>query len=98
MIVVNGRVGGEIPATDRGLAYGDGVFRTFRAANGVPLQWARQYAKLAHDCRALRLVPPDREALARMHADYLACGIRERDDTRYMQQFQPDYVKRRPRW
>lgn len=40
----------------------------------------------------------DRDALARMHADYLACGIRERDDTGYLQQFLPDYEKRRPRW
>jgi glucarate dehydratase len=40
----------------------------------------------------------DRDALARMHADYLACGIRERDDTGYLQQFSPDYEKRRPRW
>ena len=40
----------------------------------------------------------DRDALARMHADYLACGIRERDDTGYLQQFQPEYEKRRPRW
>jgi glucarate dehydratase len=40
----------------------------------------------------------DRAALARMNADYLACGIRERDDTRYLQQFRPDHAKRRPRW
>jgi glucarate dehydratase len=40
----------------------------------------------------------DRGVLARMHADYLACGIRERDDTGYMQQFQPSYRTRRPRW
>jgi glucarate dehydratase len=40
----------------------------------------------------------DRDALARMHADYLACGIRERNDTLYLQQFQPSYRKRRPRW
>lgn len=40
----------------------------------------------------------DRDALARMHEDYLRCGIRTRDDTAYMRTFQPDYVKRRPRW
>ncbi|MEV4642374.1 enolase C-terminal domain-like protein [Actinoplanes sp. NPDC049548] len=40
----------------------------------------------------------DREALARMHADYLACGIRERDDTGYLQRFEPSYTRRRPRW
>lgn len=40
----------------------------------------------------------DRAALARMHADYLACGVRERDDTGYFQRFEPSYARRRPRW
>ncbi|GAA0798406.1 glucarate dehydratase family protein [Spirilliplanes yamanashiensis] len=40
----------------------------------------------------------DPDALARMHADYLACGIRERDDTGYLRRFQPGYEKKRPRW
>ena len=40
----------------------------------------------------------DRDALARMHEDYQRCGIRRRDDTAYMQRFQPDYRKLRPRW
>ncbi|WP_250036613.1 glucarate dehydratase family protein [Paractinoplanes maris] len=40
----------------------------------------------------------DRDALARMHADYLACGLRERDDTSYLRQFRPGFEKLRPRW
>jgi glucarate dehydratase len=40
----------------------------------------------------------DRDALARMHEQYLACGIRNRDDTGYMQRIQPGYVSRSPRW
>ncbi len=40
----------------------------------------------------------DEDALARLHEDYLRCGITERDDTAYRQRFEPDYVKRRPRW
>ena len=40
----------------------------------------------------------DRDALARMHEDYLRCGIRKRDDTGYMKRFQPDYERRLPRW
>ena len=40
----------------------------------------------------------DPDALARMHADYLACGIRERDDTGYLRRFQPGYERKRPRW
>jgi glucarate dehydratase len=40
----------------------------------------------------------DRDALARLHGNYLACGILERDDTAYRQRFEPGYTKRRPRW
>ena len=40
----------------------------------------------------------DEDALARLHENWLHCGIRERDDTTYRRRFEPDYVKRRPRW
>ncbi|MFC8452023.1 glucarate dehydratase family protein [Kitasatospora sp. NPDC057223] len=40
----------------------------------------------------------DRDALARLHENYLRCGIRERDDTGYMRSFDPSYRRRRPRW
>ena len=50
MMLVNGTPANALPADDRGLAYGDGVFRTLRCVNGQPLHWARQFARLAHDC------------------------------------------------
>jgi glucarate dehydratase len=40
----------------------------------------------------------DRDALAVMHEQYLACGITSRDDTTYMQRFEPAFSARRPRW
>ncbi|GFJ96142.1 glucarate dehydratase [Phytohabitans rumicis] len=40
----------------------------------------------------------DRDALARMHEDYLRCGLRARDDTGYYQRFDPDYRRLIPRW
>jgi glucarate dehydratase len=40
----------------------------------------------------------DPDALARLHENYLTCGLRERDDTAYRRRFEPDYTKRRPRW
>jgi len=40
----------------------------------------------------------DPDALARLHENYLRCGIRERDDTAYRQRFEPAYRKLRPRW
>jgi glucarate dehydratase len=38
----------------------------------------------------------DRDTLARMHEDYLRCGVRERDDTGYIRTFQPSWE--RPLW
>jgi glucarate dehydratase len=40
----------------------------------------------------------DRDALARMHADYLRCGIRDRDDCGYLRQFQPQFQRRVAYW
>ena len=40
----------------------------------------------------------DREALARLHEQYLACGLRNRDDTAYMQRVVPGYQRTQPRW
>jgi 4-amino-4-deoxychorismate lyase len=58
MMLVNGAPADSIPVTDRGLAYGDGVFRTFAAVQGEPLHWARQYGKLESDCARLGIVCP----------------------------------------
>ncbi|MGZ8210505.1 MAG: aminodeoxychorismate lyase [Burkholderiales bacterium] len=63
MILVNGIESQSVPAEDRGLAYGDGVFRTLRIADGVPQHWQRHYLKLARDCAALRLACPLRPTL-----------------------------------
>jgi 4-amino-4-deoxychorismate lyase len=62
MILVDGRSAESVDARDRGLAYGDGVFRTLRTCNGRPLWWRDHYVKLASDCAALLLPCPD-EAL-----------------------------------
>jgi glucarate dehydratase len=40
----------------------------------------------------------DRDALARLHEQYLACGLTQRDDTGYMRRFEPSYEARSPRW
>ena len=59
MILVNGEPAEGVDARDRGLAYGDGVFRTLRTRDGLPLWWRDHYAKLADDCAALMLACPD---------------------------------------
>jgi 4-amino-4-deoxychorismate lyase len=65
MILVNGVRGDAVAAMDRGLAYGDGAFRTFPARNGSALHWQRQYAKLARDCEALAIAAPSADILQR---------------------------------
>lgn len=40
----------------------------------------------------------DREKLARLHQQYLDCGLRKRDDTTYMKKFQPDFSASIPKW
>lgn len=59
--MVDGQPAAGLPLDDRGLAYGDGVFRTARVKNGRILAWAWQYRKLAEDARALGLACPARE-------------------------------------
>jgi glucarate dehydratase len=40
----------------------------------------------------------DRDALARLHAQYLACGMTDRDDTGYYRRTNPDFDPTAPRW
>ena len=47
-----------MPALDRGLALGDGVFRTVRVRAGRPLNWRWQWARLTADCEKLKLPAP----------------------------------------
>lgn len=63
MILVNGQRSDSVSALDRGLAYGDGIFRTLRTHAGQPLWWRDQYAKLAADAAALALARPDEAGL-----------------------------------
>ena len=62
--LINGIPLDVVPANDRGLLYGDGVFRTLKREGGVSRCWSRQYAKLADDCSALNIRCPDATVLA----------------------------------
>jgi 4-amino-4-deoxychorismate lyase len=63
MLLVNGVAQDAVSARDRGLAYGDGVFRTLRLRAGKPLFWERHYRKLAHDCAAIGIACPESSLL-----------------------------------
>ncbi|NOU01919.1 MAG: aminodeoxychorismate lyase, partial [Gallionella sp.] len=58
-MLINGSPSNLISIRDRGLLYGDGVFRTLRVSNGQALHWSLHYQKLQHDCAAIGIRCPD---------------------------------------
>jgi len=76
MILVNGVPTAALAATDRGLAYGDGVFRTLAIRDGRVRAWSRHFAKLKSDAQALR-IPCVEEALLREEIRKSAAGRQE---------------------
>lgn len=73
-MLVNGNPAKTIDATDRGLSYGDGVFRTLRIQHGSPFCWKRHFAKLHHDCLALQIPCPDEDILLHEIAQLAVAG------------------------
>ena len=73
LVLIDGEPDRGLPADDRGLAYGDGVFRTLRLRGGRAVLWSRHYAKLAADCRALAINPPGEQLLRRDLERVAAC-------------------------
>ena len=62
-----------VAGSDRGLNYGDGVFRTVRVHGGQITAWVRHAQKLASDLDRLGLARPD---LARIEGDLVQLGAR----------------------
>ncbi|MDD5059271.1 MAG: aminodeoxychorismate lyase [Sideroxydans sp.] len=62
-MLVNGLPSGLVNAEDRGLFYGDGVFRTLRVRQGAPVSWLHHYSRLYRDCDALRIACPAADLL-----------------------------------
>ena len=56
--LINGDFNGAISALDRGLSYGDGVFRTIKVVQGLPEYWPVHYQTLVKDCTAIGIVCP----------------------------------------
>ena len=73
MWLINGELNASISPQDRGLNYGDGVFRTLVTAAGQPVWWEDHYAKLLHDCNGLGLVCPQ-ESLLSTEVQHVAGG------------------------
>ena len=73
--LINGRLDVALTPLDRGLAYGDGVFRTFPVRQGKVHCWERHYRQLSEDCKALGIVCPQASLL--QHDVALICGETE---------------------
>ena len=56
--LIDGNFSKNISPFDRGLSYGDGVFRTFLVHNGQPVNWDIHYKKLKSDAIKLKIKIP----------------------------------------
>ena len=63
--LVNGEISGYVPADDRGLFYGDGVFETLAVEQGLPRWWQDHMDRLAGGCERLGLAMPPQAVLLR---------------------------------
>ncbi|MDA3920835.1 MAG: aminodeoxychorismate lyase [Salinisphaera sp.] len=62
--LIDGRATQHVASDDRGLAYGDGVFRTMRVRAGRVEAWATHMERLFDDCARLALRVPAQSTLA----------------------------------
>lgn len=74
--LINGWPGDLVAFGNRGLQYGDGVFRTLLAWDGQVSYAEAHLAKLAEDCAGLQLRAPDAEVL--MQETHRLLGSRQR--------------------
>jgi len=70
--LINGQRADTLAASDRGLAYGDGVFETIAIVAGKPALWDLHLKRLAIGCVQLGFSPPSVELL---HQDLAALEL-----------------------
>ncbi|MCW8907538.1 MAG: aminodeoxychorismate lyase [Sedimenticola sp.] len=62
-MLINGRKQDTVPAIDRGLQYGDGLFETIAVVEGYPCLWQRHMQRLSAGCDRLCIPVPDSKLL-----------------------------------
>ncbi|MES9941304.1 MAG: aminodeoxychorismate lyase [Candidatus Thiodiazotropha sp. 6PLUC2] len=62
-MLIDGQPADQIPLTDRGLQYGDGLFETIAIQDGRPCLWQRHMRRLQKGESALGFPPIDKELL-----------------------------------
>jgi 4-amino-4-deoxychorismate lyase len=63
-VLINGKTGDSLAATDRGLLYGDGLFETLAVCDGTACLWHRHMQRLEQGCRRLGMEAPNATDLA----------------------------------
>jgi 4-amino-4-deoxychorismate lyase len=63
LTLIDGAPSTTVPAIDRGLQYGDGLFETIAVVAGAPCLWNRHLARLRAGCARLAIPPPAEEQL-----------------------------------
>ena len=61
--LINGDSKNSLSPFDRGLSFGDGVFRTFLVEDSKPKLWKIQYQKLSQDLKAIEVKPPSQKII-----------------------------------
>jgi 4-amino-4-deoxychorismate lyase len=61
--LINGQFSADLPITDRGLAYGDGLFETLAIRQGRPCRWLAHLDRLARGAARLRIPLPSPKRL-----------------------------------
>ena len=59
LFFIEGQPATQLPLTNRGLHYGDGVFTTIAVSDGVPLLWSYHWARLNEAANVLQFRLPD---------------------------------------
>ena len=77
-MLINGVASDQVSLDDRGLLYGDGVFRTMRLQEGQVQHWPRHYRKLHQDCDVLDIACPQAVLL--------------QDELQHLSRHQPDGI------
>jgi 4-amino-4-deoxychorismate lyase len=63
--LIDGAAAEQVPALDRGLAYGDGLFESIRFVGAMAPLWSRHMQRLGDSCERLRIPAPDTAQLWR---------------------------------
>ncbi len=64
-MLIDGEAADQVPALDRGLAYGDGLFESIRFVGAAAPLWSRHMQRLGESCERLRIPAPDMAQLWR---------------------------------